>query len=374
MRGERSSSFSRQRSVTCSTGCRLTSQTSASCVPPAVRCPSSGASYFRAKTSDTALLARTSRLRVRWYGGYFSEYPLPLDGETRAVSLNVDADTVTVHATTGGVHRFTNSACTDDEGHTVYEENPSAVESSGYIADAPARAPLSPAETFAYVITPSAGVDGLCHVRLREPGDGAGQPSAVPGLLGCSPAARFEDVGLLRGGGPLSPLCGLVPPSVLATRLVLRAGDRSNGAVAAAWFHVDQSLVRVLTPADNERLVRRLAATTRCRRVRVNRACGHLLRIVSGCLRASPGAQRRSQDRALASDGLRMPVSTSAWHSHESRGTGDGAAPRLPPRVRRGSHSPMGPGGWSPLRTPARPSRSCRHSSDSVCRRTRACR
>jgi hypothetical protein len=54
-------------------------------------------------SSTEVLMARTDGIRLRWYAGYVSEYPDPLDDDTQEVTLDADKGIVTLHAKTGSI-------------------------------------------------------------------------------------------------------------------------------------------------------------------------------------------------------------------------------------------------------------------------------
>lgn len=208
----------------------------------------------QAKSSlHEALRARTARIRLRWYAGYVSDYPDLPDEDTQAVMLNPQSGLVTLHAMTGGVHRFRDSSEKDEEGFTLYDEIFGG-EQAEYVPVAPSRALLPFAETFDYVaVMPATGRDGRCYTRSA---DAADQHAKGHRLVGWSPHLHIESAGMLRGGGPLSPLCDLNRPAVLASRIVLAAHDRAEATTSAAWFSLDQGLVDVLRAGDEVHMTR----------------------------------------------------------------------------------------------------------------------
>ena len=100
---------------------------------------------------------------------------------------------------------------------------------------------------------PTKGSEGRCQTRSTC---GPEEASNQRQLVGGSPLFHVESVGLLRGGGPLSPLCEVIRPTVLASRIVLTAVDPGEALASAAWFHLDQSLVDVLCEGDTINLSR----------------------------------------------------------------------------------------------------------------------
>jgi hypothetical protein len=144
----------------------------------------------------------------------------------------------------------------DEDGYAIYREV-GREEQADHPPDAPSRALLPPAETFDYAVTvPATGSGERWRVRTREEVDGAAPRARGCRLVGSSPHLHIEHVGLLRGGGQLSPLCHVIRPTVSASRIVLTALDRTDATASAAWFHLDRGLVDVLRPGDDVNLTR----------------------------------------------------------------------------------------------------------------------
>ena len=202
------------------------------------------------------LAARTACIRLRWDAGYVSEYPDPRDEDTRIVTLNADTRMVTLeNADMSGIC-FQDSGEKDEDGYSIYRQIPTGEQQAEHVPDAASRALLPVAETFDYVATVPAIGSGEWRVRSRDLFYDTEQQAKRSCLIGLSPHLHVEPVGRLQGGGPLSPLCDLIRPSVLASRIVLTAHDRTDATAAAAWLHLDQGLVDALRPGDVVNLTR----------------------------------------------------------------------------------------------------------------------
>jgi hypothetical protein len=203
-----------------------------------------------------ALAARTACIRLRWQAGYVSDYPDPLDEDTRIVTLNADTRMVTLEDAHVSGLCFLDSGAKDEDGYAIYRQISPFEQQTEHVPDATWRALLSAAETFDYVATVPATGSGEWRVRSRDLSYDTGEHAKGSCLIGLSPHLHVEPVGLLQGGGPLSPLCDLIRPAVLASRIVLTAHDRTDATAAAAWLHLDQGLVDALRPGDEVNLTR----------------------------------------------------------------------------------------------------------------------
>ena len=124
--------------------------------------------------------ARTARIRLYWFDGFASEYPDPIDKDTRAVSLDVKAGRVVLHASSGVWHRFDAVRCQDVDGFAIFREQPSVqVEHRPPTSSGPR---LPPEERFDYfAVIPAAGGELDWHARSREDG---GQSTTERRLVG----------------------------------------------------------------------------------------------------------------------------------------------------------------------------------------------
>ena len=196
--------------------------------------------------------ARTASIRLHWFDGFVSEYPDPIDEDTQAVSLNVEAGLVVLHATSGEYHRFDDAHGQDADGFAIFREQPRVEVEHRPAASSGPRLPRE--ECFDYfAVIPAAGRELDWHARSREEG---GPSANERRLVGKSPHVRIESVGALKGGGQLSALCSINRPAVLASRVVLTASDRTDATASAVTFHLDQGIVDAFCVGDILNLTR----------------------------------------------------------------------------------------------------------------------
>jgi len=185
---------------------------------------------------------------LHFEAGYVTNYA-PLDQDTDAVMWDPEVRVVTLHTTIGDIHRFVDAGEFDPEGHAIYREVPRG-ESTVYAPGAASRQMLPLEQTFDYVATVTmSGKTWSCHPRCLD-------RTSPPGLVGVSPVLDTHAIGLLKGGGVISPLCDVIRPSVHATRVVLTAAPGVDSAASAASFCVDQTLVEGLRAGDVVHLTR----------------------------------------------------------------------------------------------------------------------
>jgi hypothetical protein len=198
------------------------------------------------------IMLEPRRIRLYWFDGFVTEYPEPIDEDTRAVSLNVEAGRVVLHATSGVVHYFYDAHDQDVDGFAIFREQPHL-----QVEHRPATSPgpwLPLEERFDYVaVIPASG--GKPDWRARSRDDG-GQSTNERRLVGKSPHVRIESAGVRKGGGQLSAFCGINRPLVVASRVVLTASDRTDATASAVSFHLDQDLVGALRTGDVINLTR----------------------------------------------------------------------------------------------------------------------
>lgn len=207
------------------------------------------------RSPELERVRRASRVRLRWDRGWFTEFPVPLDSETRAAGVSPDERRVSLHAETGFYHRFADAGVEDVDGYRLFCEEPGGVECLDWQPVQPLVPRLGPAETFSYRFAIAGEPAGPFDGSPVEDSGGRVAAERDPGLLGFVPALRFEPAGLLRGGGRVSPQVGCIRPAVLGTCMVMTA--RASGAPASnARLHVDAALVASLKPGDNVHIAR----------------------------------------------------------------------------------------------------------------------
>ena len=205
-----------------------------------------------------AFHARAARIRLHWFAGFVTEYPDPIDEDTRAASLNVETGLVVLHATTGVVHRFEDGLEKDADGFAIFRERPMDVQVK--VCRAMSSGPGLPVEErFDYVaVVPAAGGELNWHARSRAED---GQSTNERPLVGRSPRVRFESAGVLKGGGRLSALCDVTRPAVLATRVVLAASETDAPPVPSRFISIRASSMHSAWGTSSTSRVRHVAGS-----------------------------------------------------------------------------------------------------------------
>jgi hypothetical protein len=270
-----------------------------------------------------ALHARTARIRLHWFAGFVSEYPDPIDEDTRAVSLNVEAGLVVLHATTGDIRRFEDAHETDADGFATFRER-SLHEQVQHRPATVSGATLPVEECFDYVtVVPAVGEDW--HARSRADGEASTNERR---LVGRSPQVRIESAGILKGGGSVSALCDLIRPAVLASRVVLSASDRTDATASAVSFYLDQGVVDAFRVGDVINLTRSPRGGLGVSVIR-----GNELVVALGVVTAVPLAELRAtvrRDQVVRQSGFLGESRTGRPWLHAVQVTTAHAVPRKP--------------------------------------------
>jgi hypothetical protein len=225
-----------------------------------------------------AFTAGMSRIRLYWYQGYVSDGSDELSTlDAQAVTLSPDGQRVTLHATGGGMHYFNDSGMVDRDGIRIFRERPFWEYPADHGPPAPTRPLLAPSDTFDYAVSiPPAGEEGVCGRRQMEPTRSDNHSRC---LLGSSPRLHIAPVGLLSGGGPLSPLCDLIRPTILGSRVTLSSEGAPDATAARASFLLSGS-GRLLsgwrpTPPDIDAARRAGSVAVSWREFDGGPGCGH---------------------------------------------------------------------------------------------------
>ena len=75
-------------------------------------------------------------------------------------------------------------------------------------------------------------------------------------LLGPTPTLQITDAGIIRGGGPLSPFCRIIKPTVQAAAFTLTASEGDIVSAKAVSFLVDHALAEALQSGDTLHIAR----------------------------------------------------------------------------------------------------------------------